>query len=762
MKYKAIGNTIIAFICFVSISPRAFAIGVNEINKYKAVFTEFPKHTPSKKTVDAPITGNGDIGLTMVPSHGKLVFYVGKNDFWKAVESKPEGRIALPGGLTITSEIFTEKEYYAEQLPGSAELKAVFRGESNELHVNAWVPALENIIIIELESSKQLRLQLDLWTPNDIGSVTEYGTENGCTWLHRSFDNLEYLLWPTYMAMAMNRTNGDVVLPQGKKMTLVLAIYTNHDTEQWHTMTTAGVANITEEALTEIKKQHLDWWDSFWSLSEVRFSDDYLEKYYYQSQYIFACASRKGKFAPGIWGPFITTDYSEWCGDYHLNYNYEAPYWASFSSNHICLTDNYDDPMLAYMDRGRQHARNLFKCRGIAFPVGIGPKGLCTSVWPRDPQKMKSMYGVEVNTLEDGVGFLQQKINASFAAANMMMRFYSTYDKEYARKIYPFVKACAEFWEDYLIYEKGRYVVKGDAFNEHYPWQKYNGDDNSVLSLGLIKMVFQSVETLSCHLKVDKRKRAKWKQIRNKLSDYPTGINDQGRLSFKPSENEGVKPSGISRIHIHGILLPTGMTGPNLTPKYNDIMLNDMKGWYPYNGRDWGSSLNNGIETVYPAAARVGYPAKKLLEQLRERIKLASYPNCYIYASGGGIETLSAVPNTINEMMMQSYEGIIRIFPNWDREIDGSFRDLRAYGAFLVSSSMRNGKIERVIIKSEQGRNCKIENPWPNCPVRVTKNNRQWKTFEGVSFDFKTKKDDVFVFNCISVNGISQNEKSRN
>lgn len=730
---------------FLSLSS-AFAHAACDVDRHKAIFTEFPHHVPTDKTVDAPITGNGDIGLTMAPSDGKVDFYVGKNDFWKAVPSYPDGGIALPGGLTISSEIIQEKGYYAEQLPGSAELNATFTNTSNELRIKALVSALNNLVIIELESRKHLKICLNLWAQEGSGSITESGIENGCFWVHRSFDGLEKLLWPTYMAMAMNHNNGDIVLQPGERTIIVVSIYTNHDTERWHEKALEDVFTATNESIRIIKEKHLEWWNSFWNLSEVIFEDDELEKFYYQSQYIFACSSRKGKMAPGIWGPFVTSDEMAFCGDYHLNYNYESPYWASFSSNHICLTENYEAPMLAYMEKGRQHAKNLFQCRGILYPVGLGPKGLCTSAWPKDPERMKAIYGVSDNTIEDGVAFLQQKTNASFVAANMMMHFYSTYDKDYARKIYPFVKACAEFWEDYLVYENEQYVVEGDSFNEHFPWQNYKGDKNSILSLGLIRMVFQSVDTLSRFLKTDRSQRVIWNTIINKLSNYPEGYNSQGRRSFKRNDNEGEIASVINRIYLHGLLLPTGMIGPNITPEYNEIVLSDMKEWHSTDYSDWGTSLGNGIETVYPGAVRVGYPAKALLKHLKKRIKMGSYPNCYIYASGGGIETLSAVPNTINEMMMQSYEGIIRVFPNWDRDMNGSFRDLRAYGAFLVSSSIKNGQIISVILKSEQGLPCKMENPWPNLSVKILKNGKMWRTLEGKNFTFKTKKDDVFEF----------------
>ena len=738
------------FLFGLTVTANASTVNGTEIDRFKAVFNEFPTHVPTGKTVDAPIAGNGDIGLTMAPSKGMVTFYVGKNDFWRAVASYPDGKIALPGGLTIYSDMIGNGDYHAEQLPGSARIDASFKASGNEVKMSVWVPALDNKVIIELEATSQTTLGLKLWTPEGLGSVTAEGSENGCSWVHRSFENLDYLQWPTHMAMAVNNDDGKVTVQPGERKTIVISIYTNHDTDDWHGMAIKGASSLSEKGLSEIKARHEEWWNWFWGLSEVRFDDEFLEKYYYQSQYIFACSSHEGKFAPGLFGPFITNDDAAWAGDYHLNYNYQSPYWASFSSNHICLTENYDQPLLDYMEAGRTHAWNLFKCRGILYPVGLGPKGLCSSAWPKDRKLMDAYYGGAPSTIEDGCMFWQQKTNASFAAANMLMRFYSTYDEEYARKIYPFVLACADFWEDYLTYENGRYVVYGDVFNETAPWNGYEGDFNCLISLGMARMTFLGAGELSRFLKVDRDRRGKWKEILRKLSDFPVGTNAEGRLSLDSKERDGGVPSGTNRIHMHGVLLPTGLTGPISTPEYSKIMLDDLREWKAAEGRDWGNSMGNGIETVYPGAARIGFPAKELLEHLKERIILGSYPNCYIYSAGGGIETLSAVPGTINEMMMQSYEGIIRIFPNWDRTMDGSFNNLRAYGAFLVSSSIRDGQIGKVTVQSEKGRSCRVENPWPGKRVRIIRNGKTGRKLKGDILKIKTKEGDLVELSPIN------------
>jgi len=76
----------------------------------------------------------------------------------------------------------------------------------------------------------------------------------------------------------------------------------------------------------------------------------------------------------------------------------------------------------------------------------------------------------------------------------------------------------------------------------------------------------------------------------------------------------------------------------------------------------------------------------------------------------------------------------------WNRMRDASFENLRAYGAFLVSSNLKNGKIEYVRLLSEQGRLCKMENPWKGKEVQVYRKGRPVEILTGDVFEFATFK----------------------
>ncbi len=730
---------------------------LNELDAYKAEFTEWPTHVPTDKTPDAPLAGNGDIGLTMKTAKDGMTFYVGKNDFWRALQSYPEGGLALPGALQLSSDIISTGTYHAEQLPGSAEVRASFTHPENKMSVTAWVSATDNKVVLELEAEKEMTLNVAFLPTKDglLKSIVEQGTEKGCSWMTRSFSGDPRLQWNSHVALALNHAVGSITLKPGKKQTLVLAVYTNIDTPQWKTKALSEAEACRGKDMKSLKNAHRQWWADFWSLSHVTISDAWLERYYYQSQYLLACSSRTGKIAPGLWGAFINSDVTAWAGDFHLNYNYQSPYWGCYSSNQICLTENYDQPLLDYMEKGKSYAQVLLGCKGLYYPVGIGPFGLSSAAWPDTDEKMKASYGYSDHLLDGGNMFWGQKSNASFGAINMMMRFYATWDKAYARRIYPYILGCAEFWKDFLVKRNGKYESVNDTFHEEWPGKGTDNDINPMCSLGLIRMVMRGALDISDLLGVDEQKRAGWNEIMENLSDYPVGRTNEGRLSLKGFDRRGVdaksedfKPIGLNRIHMHGVLIPPMVCGPLTNEEFSRIMLDDMNHWVKRNGRDWGDSMGNGVETVYAGAARLGFEPEKILSYLKERIQMASYPNCYIWADGGGIETLAAVPFTINEMLMQSFEGILRIFPCWVLSQDASFRHLRANGAFLVSSSIKGGKIGEVELLSEQGRPCKMENPWGEKSVLVRHSNGKMEEFQGRFVEFNTQKGEILKISC--------------
>jgi hypothetical protein len=72
-----------------------------------------------------------------------------------------------------------------------------------------------------------------------------------------------------------------------------------------------------------------------------------------------------------------------------------------------------------------------------------------------------------------------------------------------------------------------------------------------------------------------------------------------------------------------------------------------------------------------------------------------------------------ALPVVINECLLQSYNGALRLFPNWPAAKEADFHHLRAVGAFLVSARHAEGRVQWIEVLSEAGTELVLHNPWP-------------------------------------------------
>ena len=435
-----------------------------------------------------------------------------------------------------------------------------------------------------------------------------------------------------------------------------------------------------------------------------------------------------------------------WTGAYTLNYNHEACFYGLYSSNHIEQADPEDAPILDFRKRGEYYARAVLNCRGVLYPVKIGPVGVETTrddvhpnivTKPNDPPWLRQKGGL----------FLGQKSNAAFGAMNIAQRWFTTYDSTYAEKVYPYVRDVARFWKDYLKFEPtppamieatanlpdllrqpadGRFVIYNDGANE-------GGQDmNPALSLAMVRTVLKLASDLSVELNVDAKERDKWHYILAHLSGYSTQeVN--GKVLFRRTEKD--KPQ---RDKHHGLsstvnpIYPAGTIGLGSDPRLLAIARNTITQM-----NNWIST--NGESAFFPAAVRVGYDPEIVLKKLQEMVFLA---NGIVANPMHMLENSSIVPNTIDEMLMQSHEGIIRLFPVWPKEHDAEFHTLRAYGAFLISATLRNGETRNLSIFSEKGRPCMVQNPWPGSHVSLICNGKQTHYLTGDLLSFKTSPGD--------------------
>lgn len=521
-------------------------------------------------------------------------------------------------------------------------------------------------------------------------------------------------------------------LEPGKTAVIATAILSDLDAKGKNPLAEAKslVAALTPEKIAGYTATHRQWWHAYWSKSSIEIPDNVIEQHLYSALYIIASCSRAGKPAPGLYGNWITVDKPGWHGDIHINYNFQAPFYGLYAANHTEITLPAYDVLNQSIPRGQRIAAKR-GWKGIHLPVSLGPWGLCP---------------------EGDDGDNQQRSNAAYSSLLFIWYWQYTQDNEWLRKSgYTFVRETALFWEDYLKLENGRYVIYKDAVHEG------NGDDmNGILSLGLLRTLFSNMIPMSEALGVDADKRAKWQDILDKLSPY-TLMERNGKTVFRYSE-KGMEWCDGNTLGIQHIY-PAGAIGLDSDPKLLEVsrnMVEVMHRWQDDNGRS----------SWYAACARVGYDPKKILLEMRRAFD-GSMPNKIVGAVGGGIENV-ADPMAVNEMLMQSEAQrtadrgqrseaggrkngeagsafVIRVFPCWPKEMPARFTDLRAVGAFLVSSVKKGEMPEAVRIVSEKGKPCTLVNPWPGKHVVLYRDGKKAEILVGERFTFKTKAGEVII-----------------
>ena len=697
------------------------------VSQYKAVFTGPSKRLPAFHAVDSPITGNGDIGLTLNGPPERQRYWISKCDFWKSGPSFKQCGPSLIGGIDVRIEALKDASYHVEQQIYEPVLASRFATARGSVTINAWVSATDNLVVLELTAhDAPVRVELDLWTKEGYGSETAKGSDAEVRWATRKFVSAD-LLFPTEAIIALQtvpKVPATFTLEPGKPVKVVAAVMTNHDAKGYETLAIGKARLATPEEVERLRAEHRKWWRGFWAESYVEIEDKVLEKHYYASQYVMACCSRNPKFPPGLYGNWITLDRTAWSGDIHLNYNHQAPFWALYSSNHLGLTECYDAPLLEQLEGFKRDARTFLNKQGAYASVGIGPKGLICRFPDQAGLDQAYKAKCEPGSYDDLAGqpmFLGQKSNALFGAMNMILRYEYTGDLGYLRKVYPYLSAVAEFWEDYLVLENGRYVIYDDNYGEVGPWEGKNwkklyGDLNPILSLGFLRVFFKSMIVQSKDLDCDADRRAKWQDILDRLSDLPVAV-ENGRKRFRACEGgtgSGAKIVGMDWMMMHSLVFPSTNFGLSSDAATLTMILDDIKSW-----NDWSRHDDN-FQGLLIGAARVGYDADFLVARAKDLIAKRSSPNLWIRSGGGGIETCSGIPGLINEMMLQSHGGVMRIFPVFPAGQKASFYRLRTFGAFLVSGAIVKGVVQQIVIESEKGRPCVLQNPWSGKKVVIT------------------------------------------
>ena len=451
-------------------------------------------------------------------------------------------------------------------------------------------------------------------------------------------------------------------------------------------------------------------WAEFWSKSAVDFDDRELEQIWYHNQYFLACCLRPGKVAPGLFGNWSSGHIgTAWHGDYHMNYNTQQVWWGVFSSNHAEQHLPYVDLVEKLTALGEAYAKDKFGLPGAFFFHSAYPVPSKVNPYPVPP------WGYEV-------------CETPWAVQSLWWHYLYTQDREFLQRAYPMRRAACRFLAAYVKQGgDGRYHIVPTVSPENWGFtvdMRLNKD--CIMDLALSEFVLKATAEAAKILGVDADESARWRDIGTHLARYPKVNGPYGEVwrdvpgapaewiynvpvtlaPVFPGEQVGLESVAeqlaIARRTAQTVRLEGG----------NDLVFQPLirarlgmldAAWFKSEVRY--CRLPNGIanDRVRQSGGRYG--------------EMTDFD--FMMRMGVWTENLS-LPAVLNECLLQSYSGVLRLFPNTTNLGAARFRDLRAAGAFLVSAEWDGAAVSGLRILSEKGSTLRLMNPWGGAAVRVT------------------------------------------
>lgn len=558
------------------------------------------------------------------------------------------------------------------------------------------------------------------------------------------------------------------------------------------------LAAAENKGYAAMAESNRSWWHDFWSKGYIDLHSedgvaDSSEQNYTYYLYVMASSSR-GRFPAKFNGMIWITggDKRSWGGHY-WGANQECMYNALLAANRMELLDPIFDMYSGMYESCSTAARQQWGSQGIYIPETVAFDGLAKL--PDDiAAEMRDLYLLKKpwdqrseqflavartgqphssrwnwmggGSYVEGIWQPTERGGGPYGpvthifsrgakiAYTYWQRYEYTLDETWLRdRAYPMLKGVAEFYRNYPNLKKGedgRYHLHHVNSNESVQGGQ-DPDEEIASMMAILPVVIKASEILEA----DVQMRPVWKELLDNLAPLPTGGSPTVWIRALPPIFRG---RGDGR--------PDGNTMPqwffDLCTLENDNSETMKIADATMDGYLRSPSMRPGVlSKVGVTAAMMGRAdaVRYLLpNQLSFPDRAPVLANRLDQREGQqttNAQRLGRVADTLHNALIQSVgagpakEPVIRVFPAWPREWDAAFT-LLARGAFVVSSSMKAGKIEYVRIESQAGGECRLRNPWPGSAVTLRRDGNKAEDLSGSLLAFPTRRGETILATVVS------------
>jgi alpha-L-fucosidase 2 len=313
-----------------------------------------PSPFARRESTAAPLLGNGSLAVCFGGPAEALRFFINRNDFWRLSDNN-QGKQKLAALLDLNMPDLAGASYRLDQAIRDGTVTGTFVKGELTVRLTCRLMATEDVLMVDLcAEGGETPVDLALTAPAEAPSDVESGGEGDLLWVSRTFaKEVDISTQAATAVRVLGAAGMRFTLQSGVPVTLAVFSSSAFDAPDPLAAVRERAAAWTPDRLARLRAGHADWWRDYWNRSWVTMDDPVLMKGYYQGLYTLAAASRNPRFPPGIFGPWITDDQPNWSNDYHLNYNFVAPFYGLYSANRLEQADPQDAPLLAFMPRGQ-------------------------------------------------------------------------------------------------------------------------------------------------------------------------------------------------------------------------------------------------------------------------------------------------------------------------------------------------------------------------------------------------------------------------
>ncbi len=461
------------------------------------------------------------------------------------------------------------------------------------------------------------------------------------------------------------------------------------------------------EGYQAITQRHQSWWHNYMESSYLAINEDaYWQKFWYLQLYKFACSSAENSDlimdTQGAW-----VYQAAWASIW-WNLNVQLSYMPMYSANKLDAGRGFINGM------NRMYKSGILKSNANGVGINIGRI-----------------------TTYDGNGNWGDEFGNMPWLLQMYWRYWKySGDDNIGQDLFPMLKDNATFLMSKLKKGvDGKYHMDSSRSPEFEDTGAPATAPDANYALMSACWVFQTLLKMDTELVKNDPQRSVWQEKLDNLVPFP-----QNEFGYKVFGDYGFDKGHRHSSHLMAIF-PYHTINPDQGDKASELIRKSIDRWQTLTQTNGFSGYTFSLGSPMYATLGDGEKAISTLDLMKSK-NLIQQNTMYYEGGGAVIETPLSVVESIDYMLLQSWSGIIRIFPAVpSRWKNTSFKKFRTEGAFLVSANYSSGTISDVVIYSEKGKTCTMRCPWKGKFLIVNEENNKRLVVrkEGDNFIFQTE-----------------------